>query len=735
MTRPRPWRRAAVAAAVFALGAGRLAGQQPVAASCPLGDSLRDQSFALVLSGGGAHGLAHIGVLEVLDNLGMRPRLVVGTSMGALVGALYATGMTGQEIDSLAHRLPLEELFHRYPPFAFVTSGDLTTPLVSQAPAFVVEQLGTAVRLQSPAARERQVNAIFDQILLRGNLTARGDFRRLPIPFLAVATDMRTRGPVVLGSGDLAQAVRASAAIPIVFSPVSLDERMLIDGGLSANVPITAARSAGAARLLVSDVGSLAGRVTDVQSTTGMLGYLLDFLFSQGPYTLAPNDIAIRPDVDAYGLLNFSRDAIGPLIQAGRRAGRTALAGCPPVDGLAPLAAAGAGPDERRIADRLARLMAEGVYESVWLNPRRVDGRPDSTARDSTDGTLAFAPVASIAPGRIAGLGLTYDGHDGVRAWLASANTALADHRVATSGALSVGEWRQQLLLTATGLRRHPLRAPNAAQPAGISEILPDPRSDEPPWSMLTRDLLRPSVSVTGTREIIRLYDGAGHEIARPASRDLLAFGGATAAFSGGWQGAFGPYAQLCREDVVASSARSFFAAGGLFRVARVLQVPTSGPDQSSIPSISGELLWTDRYRRALVTSDLVMERYGFQIRPRASLGAGRDLPLSAKLVLGGPAGFPGLMPGERRGDRAGFAAFALAHALIGPLYWRVDVGRGRTRLLGLPTSPPSWLEAQGWVTGGDGGIASDTPLGPLTVSYGVSSGGRRVFKLHVGGY
>lgn len=728
------WRQIAVAAAFVALPSPRVFAQQPASATCPLDGGSRD-SFTLVLSGGGAHGIAHIGVLEVLDSLGVRPKLVVGTSMGALVGAVYASGMSGRQLDSLAHRLPLEEIFGRYPPMVFLTSGDFRTPLVSEAPAFVVEQLGTTVRLQSPAARERQVNVLFDQILLRGNLTARGDFGRLPIAFRAVATDMRTRGPVVLSHGDLAQAVRASAAIPIVFSPVALDQRMLIDGGLSASVPVAAARDAPSSRLIVSDVGSIAGRITDVQSTTGMLGYLLDFLFSQGPYGLAANDLAIKPDVDAFGLLEFSRDAIGPLIAAGYRAAQLALAGCapPPVPAsarrLPPL------PDERRIADRLARLMDEGVYEGVWLNPRRVSTGAASSRGDSTDGALAFAPVASIAPGRIAGLGLSYDGHDGIRAWAASANTALADHRLATSGALSIGEWRQQLLLTAAGLRRHPLRAPNATQPGGVTELLPDPRSDEPPWSMLTRDLLRAAVSLTGTREAVRLYDNAGHELARPTSRDLVGFAGATAAFSGGWQGAVGPYVQLWRQDVLPIGARSFFAAGGLLRAARLFAVRTSGPDQSSQPSIAGELLWTDRYRRGLVTSDFMVARDGFQLRPRGSLGAGRDLPLAAQLVLGGPVGFPGLMAGERRGDRAAFAALAIAHPLVGPLYWRLDVGRGHTRLLSVPDTGAAALQAQGWISGADAGLASDTPLGPLTISYGVSTGGRRVFKLHVGGY
>ena len=88
-------------------------------------------------------------------------------------------------------------------------------------------------------------------------------------------------------------------------------------------------------------------------------------------------------------------------------------------------------------------------------------------------------------------------------------------------------------------------------------------------------------------------------------------------------------------------------------------------------------------------------------------------------------------MTGERRGDHAGFVSTALSHALVGPPYWRLDVGRGVTRLLGDSASLGS--RAQGWITGADGGLAADTPLGPLTVSYGVSTGGRRVFKLRVG--
>ena len=714
--------------------AGSMASAQvtPASTACTIFRSRDGDSLALVLSGGGTHGLAHIGVLEVLDSLGVRPRLVVGTSMGALIGALYAGGLSGREIDSVARNLPLEAIFRRYPSLTFITSGDLGAPLLTVSPAFVFEQLGATFRLQSPAAREAQLNALFDQLLLHANLVAAGDFARLPIPFVAVATDMRTRAAVVLDHGDLAQAVRASASIPLVVSPVTRGEQMLIDGALSANVPVAMARQRGMTRLVVSDVGTTQSRLTDVQTTTGMIGYLLDGLFSQGPYALTSADIAIRPDVDGYGLLNFSRDAVGPLIHVGYEGARATLRACAapperPPSTPKPMMSA----DARRIGDRLGRLLAEGVYESVWLNPRFA--APDST-RDSSSAAkahLAFAPLATVAPGHIAGVGLAYDNHDGVRAWGASSSTALADGRIAANGAVSLGEWRQQLMFAMTGLRRHPLRAANAARPGSVTELLPDPRSDAPPWSMLTRDLLRPAFSITGTRETVRLYDDAGHELARPTTRDLFAIVGATASLSAGWQGLIGPVAHLWHEDGAPSNTPQT-AVGGVFRVARVFATPSTGPDRSTVPVIASELLWTDHYRRGLASADLAADYFGVQLRPRASLGIGEHLPLGAELRLGGASGFPGLMPGERRGERVGFVSVAASHALVGPLYWRIEVGRGVTRSPDEELAPGNTVAA-GWVTGVDSGIAADTPLGPLTISVGAATGGRRVFKLRVG--
>src|SRR3954447_23516989 len=206
----------------------------------------RPARTALVLSGGGAKVLAHIGVLRVLDSLGIRPDMVVGSSMGAIIGAMYASGYTGREIDSLARSLPIADLFRTYQPRAPRSWGPVQ-------PLLLWEQGERGFNLQSASVAENEVNALVNGAMLRGNLLARGNFDSLPIPFRAVATDLRNRSVVVLNSGDLARAVRASFAIPLIFTPESLDGRILTDGGLAANIPITVARAAGAQRLIVSD--------------------------------------------------------------------------------------------------------------------------------------------------------------------------------------------------------------------------------------------------------------------------------------------------------------------------------------------------------------------------------------------------------------------------------------------------------------------------------------------------
>src|SRR5829696_4458826 len=255
---------------------------------------------ALVLSGGGAKGLAHIGVLRVLDSLGIRPNLIVGTSMGAVVGALYAAGYTGRELDSLARVVPLAALFRTYQPLAPRSLGILQ-PLV------LWEQGDRGFALQSASVVEAEANALVNAAMLRGNLLARGDFDSLLIPFRAVATDLAHREVVVLRSGDLAQAVRASAAVPLLFAPERIGGRFLADGGLSANIPVAVARAEGAERVIVVDATEHPSDSVDAYSPLLVADRLVQFLFQQPADSLGPTDVLVRPDVLGFTSLNFGR--------------------------------------------------------------------------------------------------------------------------------------------------------------------------------------------------------------------------------------------------------------------------------------------------------------------------------------------------------------------------------------------------------------------------------------------
>ncbi|MEO7986642.1 MAG: patatin-like phospholipase family protein [Gemmatimonadales bacterium] len=273
---------------------------------------------ALVLSGGGAKGLAHIGVLRALDSLGIRPDLIVGTSMGAVVGALYASGYSGRELDSLARVVPLADLFRTYQPLAPRSLGILQ-------PIVVWEQGDRGLALQRAAVVEAEASALLNAGLLRGNLLARGDFDSLPIPFRAVATGLAHHDAIVMSSGDLAQAVRASSAVPLLFVPELRDGHYLADGGLSENIPVAAAREAGAERVIVSDATEHPPDSFTASSPILIADRLVQFLFQQTPDSLGPGDLLIRPDVDGFTSLNFARTTVDRLLEIGAAAADTML--------------------------------------------------------------------------------------------------------------------------------------------------------------------------------------------------------------------------------------------------------------------------------------------------------------------------------------------------------------------------------------------------------------------------
>jgi hypothetical protein len=307
---------------------------------------------------------------------------------------------------------------------------------------------------------------------------------------------------------------------------------------------------------------------------------------------------------------------------------------------------------------------------------------------------------------------------------------------VTLGSTIGVGEWRQRYLFTATGVRRHPLpRTPGNAAPGAPAQVtLPDPRSEAPPWSTLVRNLLRPELTLTASREIVRLYDERGGERDRPSSRDLFVFAGAVGTPTSAWRVVLGPTVHAWSTLSAALPANDAErAVGGLFRAARLFSLPSTGPDVNAMPVVAGELLWLDRYRRADVTADLQVELGPLIVRPRAAAGWGESLPLSALFSLGGVRGFPGLRTDERRGDQFTFASLAMLRRVRGPLYVRGELGRGRTVLARARRPEVLSAAASGSVSGAEIGLAADTPFGSFLIGYGAASNGRPVFKIRLG--
>ncbi len=709
----------------------------PLSAQCPVTIASPSSSgLALVLSGGGARGLAHIGVLRVLDSLGIQPTMVVGTSMGALVGALYAGGLSGRQIDSLARGLSFATLFRRYEPIAFLTAGDFTAPLTVLPPTFVLELRGDRVRLQSPVAREPRINAVFNQLLLSANLRAAGDFDRLPRRFRAIATDTRTRTALVIGDGDLAEAVRASIAIPVVFAPVERAGRVLVDGGLSDNIPVGVARQMGSANVLLSDVGVSVEDSTDGITTASMIAYLIDELFMQPTDSLGPGDLRIRPPVQEFSPLEFTNAALGSLIDAGYGAAVRALRQCPPSAASAAIVGAPPRiPGAPTISRSLGRFADEGAFETVWLHPKRGPGAAGDTTSIASTADFQFAPVAVLSPRRTLSVGASYDGHDGARVWLAAADVTPVGGRVRVGSVLSASQWRQQVLLTATRLRSYTLLR-DSSDTAGTSAErirLPDPRSDTPPWSTLARDLFRPEISITGSREIIRIYDGRGREGEQSSTHDLVLFTGVGATPAAGRRVVLGPIVHMwsSRSTLLRDDDREAF--GGMLRGARYLAPPVEGPDANMIPAIAAEVLWLNRYRRFDVHADVAFELGPFILRPRAAAGWGENLPLGAQFIMGGAEGFPGIRTGERRGDRLAFGSLTMLRRITGPVYARAEAGIGRTSFSRDGLQGPVADVGDGIVRGVEVGLTTDTPIGAFLIGYGISSTDRAVFKIRLG--
>lgn len=267
-------------------------------------------AIGLVLSGGGARGAAHAGALQVIEELRIPVDYVVGTSMGAIVGGLYASGVSPEEIEARLTAVDWEALFDDRPPRGSVPFRRKQEDW-EQLFDFEVGIGGKGLLFPRGLISGQKLNYLLGTMTLRA--ASIEDFDDLPIPFRAVATDLDTGEMVVLASGSLAQAMRASMAVPGVFTPVELDGRTLVDGGVARSLPVDVVRSMGADVVIAIDISPGAEAPQDPESVGGVFMQTLFVLLEQNVLeqreALTEDDALIVPDLKDVWVADFPKAA------------------------------------------------------------------------------------------------------------------------------------------------------------------------------------------------------------------------------------------------------------------------------------------------------------------------------------------------------------------------------------------------------------------------------------------
>ncbi|WP_313347212.1 patatin-like phospholipase family protein [Stenotrophomonas sp.] len=262
----------------------------------------------LVLGGGGARGAAHIGVLKVLERERVPIDCIVGTSMGAVVGGLYASGYSADEIETVLDRIDWAEVLHDKPPRNERSMRRKEDDLRLLGGVEVGISDGK-IAFPRGLIQGQKLEMLLRRLLLPTWQVR--DFDQLPIPFRAIATDIVTGDKVVFAEGDLALAIRASMSVPGVFAPVRYQDHLLVDGGVVDNLPIDEARRLGAQRLIVVRVGTPLMTEEHLDSPLAishqMAGVLMKRVVEEQLATLGPQDLLITPPLGDMGSQEFNR--------------------------------------------------------------------------------------------------------------------------------------------------------------------------------------------------------------------------------------------------------------------------------------------------------------------------------------------------------------------------------------------------------------------------------------------
>lgn len=267
-------------------------------------DSTRaDLKVGLVLSGGGAKGIAHIGALKVLEEAGIRPDYIGGTSMGAIIGALYASGYSAKQLDSIFTQTELEILIQDNLPRSAKTFYEKED---SERYALTLPFTDFKVAFPQSISGGQQVYNMLVQLLY--HVKDINDFNSLPIPFFCMATDVETGEEILLNTGYLPEAIMASGTFPSLFEPAEIEGKMLIDGGVLNNYPVEELREMGANLIIGVDVQHGLRTREDLKSAAEILLQINNYRTVGDMQEKSKlTDIYIKPDIDQFSILDFDK--------------------------------------------------------------------------------------------------------------------------------------------------------------------------------------------------------------------------------------------------------------------------------------------------------------------------------------------------------------------------------------------------------------------------------------------
>jgi len=339
----------------------------------------------LVLSGGGARGLAHVGVLKALEAARVPVDLIVGTSMGAIVGGLYASGMSADELEREMLAVDWGDLFERREPRQLLSQRRKEEDF-TLSPVLQLGFRDGEFRLPTGAVSTRSL----EKLLRRYTLSTRhlATFDGLPTPFRAVATDMETGQAVVLEHGDLAAALRASMSVPGVFAPLDVEGQLLGDGGLVNNLPVDVARRMGADVVIAVNIGTpLAARET-LGTVLGITAQMVNILTEQNVQasmaTLTTRDLLLLPPLGRLTSADFNRAP--ELVKIGNEYGRS-------------------------VSEALTRFAADEARYHQWTAARRTQ----MEANSRRIGRIASVRFEGVSEERAERLALAMDTAPGLR--------------------------------------------------------------------------------------------------------------------------------------------------------------------------------------------------------------------------------------------------------------------------------------------------------------------------------